>query len=185
MAVERALVEMAQRGDREAFEAVVRLTADRLYAIAYRILRDADAADDAMQEALVDAWQDLAMLRDPERFDAWANRLLVRACYRSAKRERSHVARIHQIRPDGDGEDDAIASIVRRDEFDEPFRRLSAEHRSVVVLRFFVGLSMPEIAETLGIPVGTAASRLHYALQELRAALEASGRNVIAMRHPA
>lgn len=185
MAIERELVEMAQRGDEEAFEAVVRLSADRLYAIAYRILRDPDAADDAMQESLVEAWKDMAMLRDPARFDAWMNRLLVRACYRAARRERGRVARLRQIPVAPLTADDDIARIASRDELDGPFGRLSPEHRAVVVLRFFVGLSVAEIAETLGIPVGTTASRIHYALQVMRAELEADGRRVVALRHPA
>lgn len=185
MAVERELVEMAQRGDQGAFEAVVRLSADRLYAIAYRILRDPDAADDAMQEALVEAWRELAMLRDSARFDAWVNRLLVRVCYRTARRERDHSAKLRQIRVTPISDDEQIATVARRDELDRPFLRLSPEHRAVVVLRFFEGLSVAEIAETLGIPVGTAASRLHYALREMRAELEADGRTIVALRHPA
>jgi RNA polymerase sigma-70 factor (ECF subfamily) len=185
MTVERELVEMAQRGDQDAFEAVVRFSADRLYAIAFRILRDPDAADDAMQEALVDAWRDLPMLRDPGRLDAWLTRLLVRACYRAARRDRRRLVRVRQISVDPPTTDDELVSIARRDELDEPFRRLTPEHRAVVVLRFFVGLTIPEIAETLGIPLGTAASRLHYALQQMRATLEADGRQVVTMRHPA
>lgn len=185
MSVERQLVEMAQHGDEGAFEALVRMSADRLYAIAYRILRDPDAADDAMQEALLDAWDDIHLLRDADRCDAWLNRLLVRACYRAARRDRAHAARIRQIAPDGETTEDAFAAVAGRDELDGPFRHLSPEHRAVVVLRFYIGLSVPEIAETIGIPIGTTASRLHYALQQLRAELDADGRKVVAMRHPA
>lgn len=84
----REMVERAGRGDHDAFEAVVRASAGRLYAIAYRILRDADLANDALQEALVKVWDDLPALRDPDRFDAWAARITCRCCYRLAKRER-------------------------------------------------------------------------------------------------
>ncbi|MEX1297044.1 MAG: sigma-70 family RNA polymerase sigma factor, partial [Candidatus Limnocylindrales bacterium] len=82
------MVEQAGRGDHDAFEAVVRASAGRLYAIAYRILRDADLANDALQEALVKVWDDLPALRDPDRFDAWAARITCRCCYRLARRER-------------------------------------------------------------------------------------------------
>ena len=182
MAVERELVEMARRGNEQAFEAIVRLSADRLYAVAYRILRDADAADDAMQEAIVEAWKDLAMLRDADHLDAWLNRVVVRSCYRSLRRDRSHQERIRHIRPDTAGGEVDFVRIAERDELAEPFRRLSGEHRAVVVLRFYLGLSLPEIAETIGIPLGTAASRLHYALREMRASVEADDRKVVAMR---
>lgn len=84
----REMVERAGRGDHDAFEAVVRASAGRLYAIAYRILRDADLANDALQEALVKVSDDLPALRDPDRFDAWAARITCRCCYRLAKRER-------------------------------------------------------------------------------------------------
>ena len=84
----REMVERAGRGDHDAFEAVVHASAGRMYAIAYRILRDADLANDALQEALVKVWDDLPALRDPDRFDAWAARITCRCCYRLAKRER-------------------------------------------------------------------------------------------------
>jgi RNA polymerase sigma-70 factor (ECF subfamily) len=185
LAVDIALVERARRGDPAAFEVIVRQSADRLYAIACRILRDPDAADDAMQEALVGAWKDMGMLRDPERLEAWLNRLLIRACYRAARRERGHAEIVRQIRPESPTGDDDYLSVARRDELELPYARLSPEHRAVVTLRYFVGLTVPEIAETLGIPAGTAASRLHYALGQLRADLEAGDRRPVSMGHPA
>ncbi len=181
--VERELVEQAQRGDPEAFAALVRLSADRLYAIAYRILRDPDRAEDALQQALVDAWQDLPSLRDPDRFEAWTWRLVVRASYHEAGRNRRWSAQVRPIPVDGpiDG-DDLAARIASSDELERGFRRLSPEHRAVVVLHYYAGLSVGEIAETLGIPVGTACSRLHYAVRSLRAAFDADARGVIAWR---
>ena len=184
--MERELVERAQRGDQEAFAALVHLVADRLYAIAIRILRDADRAEDALQQALVDAWQDLPGLRDPERFDAWAYRLVCRASYREARRARRWTARIREISvADGPVGDDRSERLSDRDELEQSFRRLTPEHRAVLVLHYFVGLPVCEIAEALGIPTGTAGSRLHYAVRSLRAAYEADARNVIAWRHPA
>jgi DNA-directed RNA polymerase specialized sigma24 family protein len=82
------LVDAARHGDREAFEALVRAGSGRLYAIAYRILRDADLANDALQEALVRFWDDLPTLRDPDQYDPLTYRITCRACYRVAKRER-------------------------------------------------------------------------------------------------
>jgi RNA polymerase sigma-70 factor (ECF subfamily) len=181
--VQRELVEQAQRGDQEAFAALAHLAADRLYAIAYRILRDHDRAEDALQQALSDAWDDLPGLHDPERFDAWTYRLVVRASYREAQRDRRWTARIRLITDAPDGRD-FIPGIVARDELERGFRDLSVEHRAVLVLRYYVGLSVTEVAEALGIPIGTAGSRLHYATRELRAALEADARQAIGLEYP-
>ena len=184
--VQRELVEQAQRGDQDAFAAMVHLAADRLYAVAFRILRDADRAEDALQQALMDVWEDLPGLRDAERFDAWTYRLVVRASYREARRARRWTARVRPITPaDGPVGGDHASGIVERDELEQGFRRLTPEHRAVLVLHYFVGLPVPEIAETLGIPAGTAGSRLHYAVRNLRAAFEADGRGAVAWRRTA
>ena len=179
--MERELVERARAGDQEAFEAVVNLVSDRLYAIAYRILRDRDRAEDALQGALVRMWDDLPGLRDPDRFDAWSYRLVVHASYREAQRERRWSSRIRRIAVDPLVEG-GFARIAERDELEQGFRRLTPEHRAVLVLHFFLGLPVAEIAETLGIPAGTAGSRLHYAVRSLRAACEADSRGVAAWR---
>lgn len=177
---ERELVEQAQRGDREAFGALVHESVDRLYAIAYRILRDADQAEDAVQQALIEAWDDLPALRDPCRFEAWSYRLLVRCAYREARRGRlggSQVRDVERVEAlDGAESADPMIRIVSRDELERAFRSLTPEHRAVLVLRFYVGLPVNEIADTLRIPLGTAASRLHYALRDLRAVCESAER---------
>ncbi|HEY7970863.1 MAG TPA: sigma factor, partial [Candidatus Limnocylindrales bacterium] len=95
------LVERARRGDREAFADLVILTSDRMYAIATRILRDADLAEDALQGALITAWRSLPTLRDPARFEAWLRRLLVHACYAEARRRRSWTTRIRVLPVEG------------------------------------------------------------------------------------
>ena len=181
--MKRELVEQAQRGDQEAFAALVHLTADRLYAIAYRILRDPDRAEDALQQALADTWIDLPSLRDPDRFEAWTYRLVVRASYREARRNRTWTSRITPISIEGPTIDDETGRIASRDELEQGFRRLTPEHRAVLVLHYFVGLPVTEIAETLGVPVGTVGSRLHYAVRCLRAVFEADERGVVAWRH--
>lgn len=184
--MQRELVERAQRGEQEAFAALVHLAADRLFAVAYRILRDRDCAEDAVQQALMDAWNDLPDLRDPERFDAWAYRLVCRASYREARRGRRWAGRVREITAlDGPVGGDPSSWLPDRDELERGFRQLTPEHRAVLVLHFFVGLPLTEIAETLDIPVGTAGSRLHYAVRSLRAACEAGSRSVFAREHPA
>jgi RNA polymerase sigma-70 factor, ECF subfamily len=171
-----ALVERAQGGDQEAFAALATASVDRCYAIAYRILRDMHRAQDATQQALLSAWRDLPTLRDPERFDAWLHRLVVRACYAEAARYRRWGTGVRLIPSDRSTVPDSASSIADRDELERGFRRLSPEQRAVLVLHHYLGYPLTEIAETLGIPVGTARSRLHYATRQLRAAIEADAR---------
>jgi RNA polymerase sigma-70 factor (ECF subfamily) len=167
------LVERARAGDREAFASLVQMTSDRMYAIATRILRDADLAEDALQSALITAWKSLPSLRDAARFEAWLRKLLVHACYAEARRRRSWTTNIRVLPVDGPVGPDGLISIVERDALDKAFARLSVEQRAVFVLHHHLGLALTEIAETLGVPAGTARSRLHYATQSLRAAITA------------
>jgi len=169
----RDLVERAQRGDREAFAALVTSTSDRMYAIAARILRDNDLAEDALQGALIAAWRQLPTLRDPDRYEAWVRKVLVHACYAEARRHRSWAANVRVLPVDGPAGPDDTISVDDRDALDRAFRRLTVEQRTVFVLHHHVGLPLTEIAETIGIPAGTARSRLHYATRVLRAAIEA------------
>jgi RNA polymerase sigma-70 factor (ECF subfamily) len=176
MQVDRNLVEAARRGDREAYADLIRVRGDRLFAIAQRILRDVDRTEDAVQEALVIAWRDLPGLRDPDRFDAWLRRLLVRSCVAEAQRERRLGARIRVLPRDIPGTSDDYVSVVDRDELDRGFRRLPPAQRAILVLRHFAGLEIAEIADTMAIPPGTVRSRLHHAHRAMRAALDADAR---------
>ena len=169
----RDVVERAMRGDREAFGVLVVHTSDRMYAIATRILRDAELAEDALQSALLTAWRQLPTLRDPDRFEPWVRRLLVHACYAEARRRRTWAANVRVLPVDGPAAPDMLVSVADRDALDRTFRRLTIEQRAVFVLHHHGGLQLVEIAETLGVPAGTARSRLHYATRALRAAVEA------------
>jgi RNA polymerase sigma-70 factor, ECF subfamily len=174
--VERELVERAMHGDEEAFDALVARHADSMHSVARRILRDTSLAQDATQQALLDAWRHLPTLRDPDRFEAWTYRLLVRACYAEARRERRHRGNLTLL-PRGDESDpDSSARLATRDQLDRGFRQLSVEHRTVVVLVHYLGLTPAEAAERMGTPAGTARSRLHYALLQLRSVFEADAR---------
>jgi RNA polymerase sigma-70 factor (ECF subfamily) len=165
------LVELAQGGDRAAFRSITDASVNRLKQVAYRILRDHDLAEDAIQQAMVDIWQSLGQLRDPARFDAWSYRFVVRACYRESKRQRRARPDIRErqaaITPD------AIRVVHDRDQLDRGFQRLSLDHRAVVVMHYYLDLTMEDTADALGISVGTAKSRLHRAMSKLRTALQA------------
>lgn len=174
--MDRDLVEAARRGDREAYADLVRVRGDRFFAIAHRILRDVDRTEDALQDALVIAWRDLPGLRDPDRFDAWLYRLVVRSCVAEAVRARRHVANLHVLPVDVASTADDYLSVADRDQLERGFRRLPPEQRAILVLRHYAGLEPAEIADALGIPAGTARSRLHHAHRAMRAALEADAR---------
>ena len=167
------LVERARGGDESAFTELVDLEGDRCYAIAYRILRDVERAQDAVQQALILAWRELPRLRDPERFEPWLYRLLVNACYEEARRYRRWSLRVRTLPVDGPTVADTTASIFDRDALERAFLRLSPEHRAVFVLHHHIGLPLASIAEVVGVPIGTVKSRLHHATRNLRAAITA------------
>ena len=170
------LVTRAQHGDEEAFASLAVAVGDRLHAIAHRIMRDLDLAEDATQQALLAIWRDLPQLRDPARFDAWSYRLLVRACYAEGRRTRQWAPNLRILPADEPSGPDATSSVVDRDQLERGFRRLSIDHRAVVVLHHYLDLPLGEVADVLGVPAGTVRSRLHHAMRGLRAALEADGR---------
>ena len=170
------LVTRAQRGDEGAFASLAVAVGDRLHAVAHRILRDTYLAEDATQQALLSIWRDLPQLRDPARFEAWSYRTLVRACYAEARRNRRGGANLRLMPAQEPTATDELASVADRDQLERGFRRLSIDHRAVVVLHHYLDLSLSDVADALGIPEGTVRSRLHYAMRGLRAALDADAR---------
>jgi RNA polymerase sigma-70 factor, ECF subfamily len=170
------LVLRAQQGDEQAFASLVIAVGNRLHAVSKRILRDADLAEDATQQALLAIWRELPKLRDPARFEAWSYRVLVRACYAEGRKTRRWASNLHVL-PDTvwAGPDD-LAPIWDRDQVERGFRRLSIEHRVVLVLHYYLDQTPEDIAETLGVPPGTVRSRLFYGMRNLRAALESDER---------
>jgi len=183
--MDRDLVEAARGGDREAYADLIRARGDRLYALAQRILRDVDRVEDALQEALAAAWRDLPGLREPDRFDAWLYRLVVRSCVVEAARERRRVSVVDVMPIDVPTSRDDFLNVADRDQLERGFRRLPAEQRALLALRHFEDRDLSEIAEILGIPVGTVQSRLHHAHRAMRAALDADTRAVAIGGQPA
>ena len=180
--MDRTLVELAIKGDEEAYAGLMAMAGDRLVAIAYRILRDLDRAEDAVQVTLVNAWRDLPTLRDIDRFEAWLTRILVRACYAEADRGRRWTATMRVLPLDVASPSDPMAAVADRDRLDRGFRRLPTDQRAIVVLHHYLGWSQPEIAAALEIPLGTVKSRLFYATRALRAAIVADDGAGIAER---
>jgi RNA polymerase sigma-70 factor (ECF subfamily) len=176
--VQAELVERARRGDREAFGVLAGGAVDRLYGIARLILHDAELAEDATQDALVRAWRDLPSLRDVERFDGWLYRLVVRACADAGRHRRRWRATL-AVLPREPAELDRATELADRDQVERGLRRLNDAQRTILVLTFYLGFPPGEVAEALDIPIGTAKSRLHYAIQALKAALAADERSII------
>ena len=174
----RELVERARGGDHDAFAALAGAAISRLDGAAWLMLRDTDLAMDAVQNALVRAWRDLPTLRDPDRFDAWLYRLLINACTDEIRRAKHHRLDVHI----GDltterATADATSMVLDRDELERGFGRLGPDERAVIVLHHFLDLPLPEVASTLGIPLGTVKSRLYRGLREMRAVLDADARS--------
>jgi RNA polymerase sigma-70 factor (ECF subfamily) len=173
---QRDLVERARKGDHDAFAELAGAAISRLDGAAWLILRDAEQAKDAVQNALVRAWRDLPTLRDPGRFDAWLHRLLVRACIDEARRLRRHRVDVELIEIDLPVVDAVESTVIHRDQLERGSLRLEPEMRAVIVMHHYLDLPLPTVADALGIPLGTAKSRLHRALGLMRAALDADAR---------
>jgi RNA polymerase sigma-70 factor, ECF subfamily len=165
------LIGRAQEGDENAFTELIRTRVDGLYAVAYRIVRDAATAEDATQQAMLEAWRKLPQLRDAGRFDGWLYRLVANAAKRELLRQRSWTAKLRVVRSEASSSRDTAVGVVLHDELEHAFAALTPDHRIVVVLRHYLGWSSAEIAAELGLPAGTVASRIHYGLAALRRAL--------------
>ena len=183
--MDTSLVIRAQGGDQEAFADLAASIADRFLATSHRILSDIDLAEDATQQALLNVWQDLPQLRDPARFEAWSYRLLVRACYAEGRKSRRWAPNLRVLPVNEPMATDDMSAVVDRDQLERAFRQLSLNHRTVVVLHHYLDLPLERVAEMLGVPVGTVASRLHYAMRALRAVIGTDGRTEQAPREAA
>ena len=174
------LVERAARGDREAFSQLVTPSFDQLFRTARMILRDDERAADAVQEALLSAWLHVRAVRDPERFEAWLRRLLVRACYAEARRTgRRRRIEMKVTELGVPTTDDAQRAIAARDEVERAFRRLSVDQRAALTVHHYLGLTDLDASVVLDVPLGTYKSRLHRASAALRAALDADERATV------
>ena len=177
------IVELARAGDKAAFEELVSSWVEPAFRIALAIVGNEADARDATQDAFLAAWRRLRQLRDPESFDAWLYRILVNSC-RGQRRDRHRVAvrEIH-VTALGEGEepvDDPAETADERaaslDAIERAWLRISMAERTILALHHFEHRPVAEIAAVLGIPAGTAKSRLFHARRSLDQALEAEHR---------
>lgn len=171
------LVIRARAGDRDAFSQLAARSIGRLTAVARMILRDEYAAQDAVQDTFIEAWRSLPGLREPDKFEAWTRRLLVRACFKSGRRGRRLGIVEIRLTP---ADEPAISGSERdfdiHDQIERGLARLSAEQRAIVVLVYYLDLPLADAAQAMNVPLGTAKSRLNRATQALRAAIDADDR---------
>lgn len=165
---QRRLVERAREGDHDAFAELVRASVARLDTAARLILRDNELARDAVQEGLFRAWRDLRSLREADRFDAWVYRLTVNACLDLARRRRRRPIEVEIAELHAPILADPADAVADRALVDDVMRRLDEHGRSIIVLHYFLGLPLSEVATCLGTPVGTVKSRLNRALGDMR-----------------
>ncbi|MEO5704286.1 MAG: RNA polymerase sigma factor [Candidatus Limnocylindrales bacterium] len=173
----RELVIRARGGDRDAFSQLAAESIGRLTAVARMILRDEYAAQDAVQEALIEAWRSLPGLREPEKFDAWMRRLLVRSCFKGVRRtKRVNAVEIRLTPADEPLTTGREQAFGLQDQLERGLARLPAEQRAVVILVYYLDLPLADAAQAMGIPLGTTKSRLNRATQAMRASIEADDR---------
>jgi RNA polymerase sigma-70 factor (ECF subfamily) len=170
------LVARTQRGDQQAFEALVLQSHTRLQTVAIGILRDAHSAEDAVQQAMLSIWRDIGDLRDPAKFEGWSYRLLVRICHAEVKRKRTRQADMPAEMVEEPAAADAYGAVIERDQLERAFDHLSVDQRTIIVLHYLMDMTLDRIAETLEIPPGTAYSRISRAMGAMRAAIEADAR---------
>jgi RNA polymerase sigma-70 factor (ECF subfamily) len=168
-----AVIRRAQDGDVDAFTALVAGRIDSMTRTAMAILGHEADARDAVADALASIWRELPRLRDPMAFEAWSTRIVVHACRRLLRRRGRE--RVREVRIDGQtglGVAGPADTVSGRIALERAFDRLDADARSILVLHHLDGRPLKEIAAVLGIPVGTAKSRLHTARRALELALE-------------
>ena len=170
------LARRASDNEREdAFARLIDRSLPTSYRLAAVLLGNESEAQDAVQDAAITAWGRFGTLRDPDRFEAWFQRILANRCRDLLRRRR----RVRFVAVDGataPSAPDGDHGIVERESLAVALNKLSPDHRLVIVLRFYADLSLEEIAERTGVRLGTVKSRLHYALEALHAAYDATSR---------
>jgi RNA polymerase sigma-70 factor (ECF subfamily) len=170
--IELDLIAQAQRGDRQAFGELVRRHREEVIDVVYRMCGDVNLAEDAAQEAFIRAWQHLPGYRPRSPFRNWVYRIATNVAVDALRRERETAdVDALSLASSDEGPEAAVEGKERGERVREAVLALPPASRAVLVLREYEGLSYQEIADALGIPIGTVMSRLNYARNRLRESL--------------
>lgn len=183
LADEESLVERSRRGDTRAFDQLVTAHRERIYMVAYHIVRNSEEALDVTQETFLRAWKGLARFDGTASFRSWLSRIATNAAIDLVRRRQAHpqtefesapmaidaASRTTPAQPDRPGESLDQGEI--RERFERALQTLSPEHRAVILLKEIENLSYQEIAEAVGCSMGTVMSRLFYARKKLQTEL--------------
>jgi RNA polymerase sigma-70 factor (ECF subfamily) len=178
-------IEKAKRGDREAFGRIAERHLPDLYRLAAAMVGE-DDAHDVTQETLVAAWREMPRLREVDRFPAWLRSIHMNRCRNLLRTRRRRPVISHGIDPsavyltDGRLRDEPISRLHAAWVVDEALDHLPADERAVFALHYISDLTLREVGRTLGIPEGTAKTRLHSGLLRLRGELERGEGEVVA-----
>ena len=156
------LIARVVSGDRDAFNELMRIHEDRVFSVCLRIMGDREKALDATQETFLTLFRKAGQFKGESALGTWIYRIAVNTCYdqlRKAKRRPSEHLPDH-VDPSDPSAEDAMESAALRPDIEEALDALPPEFRSAVVLSDLEGLSMPETASALGIPIGTVKSRV-------------------------
>ena len=172
---ETQAVQLCQEGNESAFQVIVERYGDVMFGTAVLMTRDRALAEDLVQEALLLAWKGLPRFRAGSNLKAWLLRILVNRVISDRRRRRVDEVEMDASYNEPVEPESAIQTVISAEEAERIRAALSLlpfEPRQAIVLRFYAGMTIPEIAEMLGWREGTVKSRLHRALRQLRDALE-------------
>jgi RNA polymerase sigma-70 factor (ECF subfamily) len=165
--VEEEAVRRCQSGDREAFKYVVEQYKHVLYGTAYLMTGDKAVAEDQVQETFLSAWKGIGGCRNKCSLKHWLIKILVNKVLSYRRSGVNSISVLGHSEP-VDKVEDTAEEVERNDQIERALNQLSYEHRQVILLRYFTGLSLAEIATTLNSPEGTIKSQLHRATERLR-----------------
>lgn len=161
----------AQSGDAEAFTRLVAWRGPAIYRLCLTILRSAEDAEDAAQETFVIAWRELPRLRRPGAWPDWVRQIAVRRAIEVDRQRRRHRRQIEPVSVVPDGSAVSVDHVM----LEAAFSSISVDDRAILALRYYADLDVPRVAVALGIPLGTAKSRLHRALERLKVVVVSAG----------
>jgi RNA polymerase sigma-70 factor, ECF subfamily len=185
MAATDEIIQRFLDGEEEAFSQIVRAWEGKIFSLAWRMLGNREDAQDAVQETFLSVFKSIRNLRDPARFSTWLYRIALNHC-RSRRRSRSSDLSLSEQIFESNGEEEGFPSdfpaaprggdaLETIDIIRKALTGLSEDHRTAIVLKEYVGLSLEEVASVMECPLSTAKSRLYHGLRDVQRNLKRMG----------